>query len=188
MPPAVWIVAAALAAELEGAAVTIDVGETATRVEATYRFSSEGALRFRARRIAGQEVVWLTEGTSLEDGRGLVSFTSSASPVTVRYELRGERRRVPLFVPDASPAGPIEVRLRGVAGDPDLRDAFPRLRRTDAGDLVAEPANLPSFVRLPPPRGAFTVHRASEALVVVLVVLATGGWLVRRRLASRTGT
>lgn len=183
MTPAVWLALAALAAELEGAAVTIDAGERSTRVEAVYRFSAEGSVRFRARRIAGQEIVWSTEETRLQNGSGLVFFDSAASPVTVRYELSGKRGRVPLFVPDAVPAGAIEIRLRGVEGGLDLRDAFPRFRRTAEGDLVAEPADLPSLVRPPPPPGSFTVHRASEAVVVVLVLVATGGWVVRRRLS-----
>lgn len=183
MTPAAWIALAALAADLDGTAVTIEAGEGATRVEATYRVTAEGILRFRAPRLPGQELAWRTAGIDLELRPELYAFASATSPVTVVYELRGDRERVPLFVPDAAPAGPIEIRLRGIEGDLDLRDAFPRLRREADGDLVAEPANLPSFVRLPPPRGVMTVHRASEGLVVVLVVLATGVWIVRRCLS-----
>lgn len=183
MTPASWIALAALAADLEGAAVRIEAGPEATRVEATYRVSATEGLRFRTLRIPGQQLTWSTEGTRLEEGPGIYWFESATSPVTVAYEIRGKRGRVPLFVPDASPAGRIEIRLSGVEGDLDLRDGFPRLRRAEDGDLVAEPANLPSFVRLPPARGAVTVHRASEALVVALVVLATGTWIVRQRLS-----
>ena len=174
----------ALAAELEAVAVSIDVDEDVTRVEATYRLGGETPFVFRARQIDGQQLSWLSEGIEIEERGGLAMFESAAGDLEIRYELRGERQRIPLFVPDVVATGKIELRLRGLGEEAAntffLRDAFPRFVETERG-LLAEPANLPSLIRLPPGRGRLTVHRASEAAVLLLITLASVVWMARRR-------
>lgn len=177
-----WLVLAGVAgvcgAQVETAEVRIDAGAEVTVVEASYRVGE--AVSFRARRFPGQELRMLTHGLELRRAAALAWFDAGGS-VDVRYEVRGARERIPLFVPDAPVAGPVEIRLRGLGGDRDLRGGFPRLEPAPDGALAARPADLPSFVRLPPPRGGLSVHRLAEYAVVALVGLATGFRIVRRR-------
>lgn len=166
--------------------VTIELAEEETvRVDARYRLSGgDGSVRFHARRFAGQEIALRHAGSALLLGPGAASFDAApgaGGDVTVRYELRGRRDRVPLFAPDRQVPGPVEVHVRGLVGDRDVRGGFPRLERGTGGAWTVRLDDLPGALRMPPPRGSFTVGRAAEAAVVALVVGATGAWIARRR-------
>ncbi len=181
-----WLVLAGVAgicsAQVETTEVRIEVGSGVTVVEASYRVRGE-PVSFRARRFPGQELRVLTEGIELHQRDALAWFEAGGT-VELRYAVRGARQRVPLFVPDAPVAGPVAIRIHGLGAGRELRDGFPRLEPAADGALEARPSDLPSFVRLPPRRGGLSVHRLAEAAVVLLVLLATGIWVLRRRRAE----
>ena len=52
-------------------------------------------------------------------------------------------------------------------------------RRSTSKVLVLTPANLPSFI-IVPPEGRFGANQVADAAVVMVLLLATGVWLARR--------
>lgn len=170
------------AAELETASVEIEVAEQVTEVEASYRVAADEQVRFHLRRLPGQDIRFPQQLGSVSEAPGamVLAVEPLDSEIVLRYEIRGERSRVPLFVPAAVASGAIEIRLRGAGGDLALRAGFPRFLPAPDGELVARPSDLPSFVRLPPRRDQWNVHRGAEILVVLLVVGATTVWILRQ--------
>lgn len=186
--PVIVLAAGLASVELPAVDVTVEIVDEAVRVEASYPRAGDGPVRFRARRFEDQEIVLRDDGRELRllPGLARLDAIAGAGGVTLRYELRGRRDRVPLFVPDPPVAGPVVLRVRGLAGERDARGGFPRLELQPDGSWTGRLDHLPSFLRLPPARGRWTVQRLAEAAVVLLVTAATAGWLFRRSRSRRS--
>ena len=182
--------------QLERATVEIDLSDGAATVRAVYEFSStaDDSIRFALMRIDDQAISMSTPvPPSFSSSEGVIEFfaltSAGRTTTTLEYRVVGDLTRVPLFVPSA-PTDPdnsaVELRVRGYRFLDAVGDAFPRF--VAAGDgIVARPENLPSFVLLPA-GGGLPTNRVADAFVVVLVVLATVGWMLRNvRRAGRTG-
>lgn len=121
--------------------------------------------------------------------RGLYRLTAVALPgdttaVHLRYRFPVGSDRVPVFVPSVPsdpPLSRISIRILGAAPTTGLADAFPRVVREPDGSLLAQPANLPSFVIIPGARGGLYVNRGADLVVVLLLLAATAAWWFRRR-------
>lgn len=110
------------------------------------------------------------------------------------YRVDGDPSRIPLFVP-ATPTdvdSRLEIRIRGLDPEADLERAFPRFEWAGEGEgpeggavAVARPPNLPTFAVLPARTTLLTLNEAADLLVVVVLVGATGGWLLWRRREAR---
>ncbi len=182
----------AATAQLETASISIVFGDVTT-VEAAYVIRSDAdSLRFTMIRLRGQDVRLnsLAPGlASIDSSGGVIRLAVPAggteeTPTAVRYEVRGHRTRIPLFVPD-TPTNPamsdILIRIDGAGTGVRLTDGFPRLTRVGDGDVIARPENLPSFVHVPLESGRLSINRVSEAAVVGLLLFGSVLWLMRRR-------
>lgn len=109
----------------------------------------------------------------------------------VAYRVTGDLDRVPLFVPApaADADSRLEVRVRGLDPEAELQAAFPRFAWSGEGGgpptAVARPPSLPTFVALPAGTPLLTLDAAADLLVVLVVLGATGWWLLWRRRAAR---
>lgn len=178
------------------------------RLEATYRFRPGvdtarlsairvGSAALELASVAGASVAGTSARASggarsrwrLDSLPGLLRLRVADPPdsLTLAWRARSAGRRLPLFVPE-TPTRPTESRvlLEVTGGDFDVAAGrvFPRMERAD-GVLVGRPENLPSFLLLPPAGELFTVDRAADWSVVLLVLVATGWWSAWRRRRSR---
>ncbi len=194
-----FFVAAVALSQLETAVIHATVFDSTARIEATYGIRSDtDSLRFTIIRIRGQDMRLTSTSpdlTTRHEAPGALKLTLAvraleSSRVTLQYEIRGELSRIPLFVPD-TPTDPgasnVAIRIDGLAPSVRLSDGFPRLFRQTDGRVVAQPNNVPSFVRIPR-GGQFTsVSRASDVFVILLVVGSSVLWMLggrRRRRAA----
>lgn len=175
----------------------------AVRLEATYRFrpgldtARLSAIRVGSAALELASVAGVSaEASGGADARwrldslpGLLRLRVADPPdsLTLAWRARDVGRRLPLFVPE-TPTRPAESRvlLEVTGGDFDVAvgRVFPRMERA-GGVLVGRPENLPSFLLLPPAGELFTVDRAADWSVVLLVLVATGWWAAWRRRQSR---
>jgi hypothetical protein len=132
-------------------------------------------------------VLRLFDSTGFQSLDGMYVLTVPATPggrfeVSFRYEVSPRNSRMPVFVPDvpAIPGSDIRIRIIGVSDDARLSDGFPRLRRGAGGDVVATPANLPSFIVVPP-TASVSVNWIADMSVIALLVLSTSLFLARGR-------
>lgn len=196
--PTPWLSRARVTATVAGAR---DPAGTA-RLEATYSFRPGlDTARLSAGRVANAAVELVSvAGVSAETPRrtgrrwrldslpGLLRLRIADPPDTLSLEwrVRGDGRRLPLFVPE-TPTRPTESRVllevRGGDLDVAVDRVFPRMERA-GGVLVGRPENLPAFLLLPPGGQLLTVDRAADWSVVLLVLVATGWWAVWRRRES----
>lgn len=187
------------------ARVSVQLDAEAARVQAIYELEgAPGELELRALRPPRQRLrpVGPTSAGSAPSGgveRLPGSYRWVARPrvadreeggrsrLRLAYVVTGTLDRVPVFVP-AVPAAPgetrIELRIRGRPGGSRDPGGFPRFARTDEGQLLARPDNLPSFVRLPSRLGR-TLDRAAEAAVALLLLAGAGGWWALRARGRR---
>lgn len=184
-------VAASLVAQLDSAAIEIELGDGEASVVASYAVTPHReSITFRAIRLFGQRLLLETTSPAgqLEERDGLYEWSTSlpgagSRVISLHYVVRGAVERVPLFVPDTptvSGEPVVGIRVTGSEGR-DPQDGFPRMRPTGGGAIVATPANVPSFVSLPVHGTALSVNRLADRLVLSLLVTATGFWLVRAR-------
>ncbi len=190
-------------AGLVGADIVIDVRADGAVVEASYRVATDAdSVVFRVMRLPEQELritELLADGVerseTLERLPGLSQIVlrperNGRVLVSIRYEVAGAIARIPLLIPDP-PTDPgvsdVRIRLRGIASDALLKDGFPRLTRAGE-EVVAQPENLPSFVRLPPRRGTLSTNRVADGVVIALLVMASGYWVYDRRRRRRPGS
>jgi hypothetical protein len=155
------------------------------------------ALRFPDQRVEVTDV--LREGEALLDAtltreEGALRFAvTSGAPVTVRYDVRGPLRRIPLFVPGGRAEltvarGVEEPFMVRVTGDSaalaaiDTRTSMPRFTRLADGALEVRLSSLPSFLRLSR-GGPFSFSRIADALALALIAL--GAAISFRRLRRR---
>lgn len=188
---------AILLSQLAAANISIGMTATAAQVEAQFEITQPGdSLRFSLIRVPGQTLELETEGgTGTFDRRheeaGLTWVTTAVTEgrARVRYRVAGELSRIPIPVPDvpAEPgAGAVTIRVTGLNASARFHEGFPRLVAGSDGSATARLDNVPSFVRQPPPRAAWSVNRAAQVFVIVLVAGASTAWAVRAR--RRTST
>lgn len=188
----------AATAQLAAAEVSIAVrpdGASAA-VETTYRIRFAGdSVRFRLIPGERQQILLDRRGWPpgrLDRGSDLVTYAVpwgqvGGEQVLLRHSVTvdGHLSRVPLFVPDVptdpGAVGSVTLRMRGLPPAAALGGGFPRMTRGDDGSARATLANLPGFVLLPGTGGWMSANRVGDVSVVVLLVLATAGWVVRRR-------
>ncbi|UCD24328.1 MAG: hypothetical protein JSW51_15125 [Gemmatimonadota bacterium] len=171
--------------------ITIDLDGSKALVNARYELDgSAEALAFNIIRLPGQEVrfnnIDRSDAVRVDTLNGLyrLTFDSSSSPVILEYEVSGTLSRIPLPVPNAvtQPGDrSVSIRIRGLGVEASLEDGFPRFEMRSVDTAVAELDNVPGFVRLPPDAGQWSVNRISELAVILLIVLVSGAWLLRRR-------
>jgi hypothetical protein len=159
---------------------SIDVTEDSVTVEvrSSAAVSAEGA-RLMLRRE--QTVHWRSSLTRVDTVAGLV-HVAGASPL--RYVITGDTKRIPLpvpIVPMVQDRRTARIVVTGLSSTTPVHRAFPRFvwARDTA---VAEVRDVPSFVRIPEGAG-WGVGRWSDAFVVVLVVVTSGLWYRRQRIA-----
>lgn len=180
---------------LDTALVWIDVADHRAAVRASYHLSTPSdSVRLAVMVLGGQRIEMRGEsGSELTPAGGLAHFTVLADSgdgrrANIRYDVLGNLDRIPIFVPPA-PTRPAESVVRividGVAPGARLEDGFPRLVRRGERVVVAVPENLPSFVRLPPPKGTLSINRVAEGMVLVLLFGASGYWVLRQRARHR---
>jgi len=156
------------------------------------------AIRFRDQRVEVTDV--LREGEALLDAtltreEGALRFAvTSGAPVTIRYDVRGPLRRIPLFVPGGRAEltvargveEPFLVRVDGDAGALaaiDTRTSMPRFTRLPDGSLEVRLSSLPSFLRLSR-GGPFSFARIADALALALIALGAALSFRRMRRGS----
>jgi hypothetical protein len=184
------LLAIAAAPALQSAAIEINFGPDRIAVTATYRFFEVPTARFVLIRLPGQAVDFGAGFTGAEETSGLIRLAlepDARGTVVIRYEVSGVRERMPIPVPAIAPQGAtrsVEITLRGLDPALDLTDAFPRFS-SGPGPWTARLVNVPSVVRLPA-SGGWSLIRATDATVLVLIAGAALGWIgwvtrVRRR-------
>jgi hypothetical protein len=181
----------AVLAQLLAADISIDLRADSALVEARYEILEPvDSVGFAVIRLQGQELHPLPGSPPITlSTTGLYRFSvaNAGAPmqeVSLRYVVRGDRARVPIAVPDASPVvegAHVRMRVSGLASSASLDDGFPRLVPQVGGAAAATLETVPSFLRVPPDVPGWSINRLADASVIVLVLLATAFWLVRRR-------
>lgn len=180
-------------APLDTAYIAVTLSGATAGVTTRYRFRTRSdAAEFFVMRVPGQEIRFRSTETlaSLDHLPG--AYRIGVAPagdgvawVAIEYDVTGSLTRIPIPVP-SNPAHPqassIRIRVSGLPVTAAFTHAFPRLVLDErSGEAWATPTSVPSFLRLPPATASWSVNRLAEALVVALVLLATGMWIVRRR-------
>jgi hypothetical protein len=188
-----------LLSQLGAADISIEIASSSAQVEARFDFGQVAdSVRFSLIRLPGQAVEFVNlEGvgastqSSEEDGLVWVTAALEESSTSVRYRVSGSLARIPIPVPvvAAEPgAGAVRISVRGLDADARFHEGFPRLVLRSDGSAVAQLDNVPSFVRPPPRRSAWSVNRGAQLLVVGLVVGASVVWILRARRRTRAGS
>lgn len=178
-----------LSLQLVSAEINVDV--PSGRVEANYRIiTTDDSIRLHAARLGGGNLVLdSAEGeASLITGRGLFRVTrpasrSAESSIRLVYVVERGDGRIPIFAPDVpteAASGAVRIRVVGVPESARVADGFPRMTRNPDGVIVASPANVPSFIILPPDGGGVGLNRLADVFVLLLMVMSSGLWLARR--------
>jgi hypothetical protein len=170
--------------------VSADISFEASEGIATgsYRFAQGvDSVRFTAART-GEISDFEVAGGALTVETGLYHFTvtapNPAATIEIAYSVDAGSGRIPIFVPDVpteATRGAVVIRIAGVAEDARVKDGFPRMERLDDGTVEARPANVPSFLILPPPAGGVGVNQVADWFVIFMLLGATGYWLWWRR-------
>jgi hypothetical protein len=189
--------AVALAAQLGAAEIMIEVTETSVIVEARYRLTEpRDSLRLTFIAFPGQDLEPLdpdpaTSSSSWDAPHEPTTITvpvSQSGSARLRYRVTGPFARIPIPVPRV-PAAPgaaaVTFIVRGLDREARLREGFPRLARRTDGSAVAQLDNVPSLLRLPSSEGTWSVNRAAQAFVLLLLAGAGAAWAFRAR--RRTG-
>ncbi len=199
LPVTSLLIVAAL--QLTTADITIDLTGATTVVEARYEWDEPFEfLTFNVIRLPRQAFRLIPGATSntieIDTLAGLyrvrlTSVTSLNRTAVIRYEVTGDTFRIPLAVPEIPTepgVGRVTITIGGLSSHVALSDGFPRLERRTDDYATAELDNVPSFVRLPPNVGDWSVNKLAEITVIMLVALASLYWLLRRRrvLSHRT--
>jgi hypothetical protein len=191
------LIAAAPQGSLQDARVRIAiVGDTA-HVDARYRITDPGdSIRLHAPRVAGQHTAFdrrfddprlrldtlpgLFRLTALGEGRGIT--------LNLRYSVRGDLSRIPLFVPEA-PSTPgqsrVTILVDGLAPDRAARFVVPRFTRESRGPWRATPDHLPSVVALVKPARGLPVPALAQWSVLLIAFAGTLAWLLTHLAARR---
>lgn len=186
---------ASATAQLADARISIAVEEDRAVVTASYRLTPPAdSVVYSAIRISGQSIevdqpALAADYQSLPGLTRLVSRTASGAEhtETIVYDVTGDVRRVALFVPDVAAAASgkiVAIEVRGVDPASPLTDAFPRLHWATDSVLIAELADMPSFVRIPGAAGGIGANRLADLAAIAVVAFGTLFWIFRR--ASRS--
>jgi hypothetical protein len=168
---------------LDSAAIRIELGPDRVTITASYRFTEVPTARFVLIRLPDQTVELGPDSAEAQVTPGLWRLTKRPDDrglITFRYAVLGRPERLPIPVPTTpAPAGTrsVEMSIQGLDPALELGDAFPRFSRGPAG-ATARLANVPSLVRLPE-RGGWSVVRATDGAVLVLLAAAALAWVVR---------
>jgi hypothetical protein len=184
--------------QLAAAHISIEIAAATAQVEVRFDITQPGdSLRVSLIRLPGQTLELVSQdGSNAGVGRnqdaGLTWVTAAVTEgsARLRYRVSGSLSRIPIAVPDvpAEPgAGAVTVKVTGLDATARFHEGFPRLMARPDGSAIARLDNVPSFVRQPPPRFAWSVNRAAQVFVIVLVAGASTAWAVRgrRRTATR---
>ena len=179
---------AAASLQIVTADITVDVGADSALVEAHYTVRNTAfAPDVTIIRLRDQDVR-LLDPVRGESRTGLLLVSGVTS---LRYVVTGRLDRVPLPVPDVAlepTRGSVRIHVRGLERHVRLNEAFPRLTGEAGSAALAELGHVPSFLRLPPAAGAWSVYTASQMFVIALVVASSIAWaarLSRRHNATR---
>ena len=180
-----------LSLQLVSAEIEVDV--SSGRVEGTYRIiTTADSVRFHAARQGGGELISYSMGVGagapVITGLGLFQVTLPASgpavsSIRLAYVVERDARRVPIFAPDVptdASSGAVTIRVTGVPESARVADGFPRMIRNVDGVVVASPANVPSFIIIPPDEGGVGINRLADGFVLLLIVTSSGLWIARR--------
>ncbi len=176
---------AAASLQIVAADITIDVGADSAIVEAHYTLrDSAAAPDVTIIRLRDQNI----HLPSLARGEFRAGLLRVSGVTSLRYVVTGRLDRVPLPVPDRalepSRRSSVRIHVHGLEQNVRLSEAFPRLTSEAGSAAVADVAHVPSFVRLPPAAGTWSMHTASQMFVIVLVTCSSIAWAVhlyRRR-------
>lgn len=173
---------------LSEAEITVSVGDSEGQVSARYRIVGyREYLVFHAPRFFGAQLL-LEDGSSsarsLDTLPGLFRLKLPGTiPVQIRYRVRGDLSRLPIFVPQipsSPPRSHLSIAISGLSTRKTARDAFPNMELDSAGVWRASPDHLPGFVVLFQPR-ALSVPAIAEWSVLAVALGGTAFWLLRLR-------
>jgi hypothetical protein len=177
--------------------VRITLGRESAQVMARYRITDAGdSVRFNTMRVTSQA---LTFERAFRDPRlrldtlpGLFRLTAGgrgrAMALELRYTVRGDLARIPLFVPEA-PTQPGQSRVLilvdGLAAQRQARFLVPRFTRDPGGAWRAAPDHLPSVVALVKPERGLPVPALAQWSVLLVTIGGTVAWLATQLRARR---
>jgi hypothetical protein len=188
-----------LLSQLAAADISIDVLPTSARVEARFDFSNaQDAVRFSLIRVPRQKIDFerheQPSASEFRDEQERLTWVTAAlenGSARLRYRVTGSLARIPIPVPELpaeAGAGAVTISVSGLDVDARFHEGFPRLLPQPDGSAVARLDNVPSFVRRPPRRAAWSVNRWAQLLVVGLVVGASVAWVVRASRRTHSGS
>lgn len=182
---------------LQEAQVRVAVVGDAARVAARYRITDAGdSVRFHAPRPASQSLEF---DRRLRDPRlrldslpGMFRLTVAGrgrmTAVELRYLVRGDLSRIPLFVPQ-SPTTPgqrrISIRMTSLSPERVARFTVPRFTAGPGGAWLAQPDHLPGVIAVVRGNRRLPVPALAQWSVLLAVIGGTLGWVLAQAKARR---